>query len=107
METRSAVSAVCDVIITFLPVDVAPEHLPPFCLLVCLPPASVYSRSHVADTRPRLTESGFIEPSSFAQDRFYGNKPDFAFQFWGVLLTSKKRWKKHFWRFSSYFIFFF
>lgn len=99
METRSAVSAVCDVIIAFLPVD---EHLPPFVsrfvylqrLFTC-----------VADTRPRLTESCFIEPGSFAQNRFYGNKPDFAFQFFGFLLMSKTRWKKHFWRFSSYYYF--
>lgn len=88
METRSAVSAVCDVIIAFLPVD---EHLPPFVsrfvylqrLFTC-----------VADTRRRLTESCFIEPGSFAQNRFYGNKPDFAFNFLGFLFMSKKRWKK-------------
>lgn len=59
----------------------------------------------VADTRPRLTESCFIEPGSFAQNRFYGNKPDFAFQFFEFLLMSKTRWKKPFWRFSYYYYF--
>lgn len=79
METRSAVSAVCDVIIAFLPVD---EHLPPFVSRF------VYLQrlfTSVADTRPRLTESCFIEPGSFAQNRFYGNKPDLHFNFLGFV----------------------
>lgn len=75
---------------------------PSISLQVCLPPVSVYFCSRHASSSDWIMfyRAGFIrsEPFLWKQTRF-------CISIFWVLLMSKTRWKKHFWRFSSYYYF--